>query len=106
MRYVLLVLAGAILLSLCGLAAAAEPVSRTRMDKQESGCRSGCLRHSGDYKYCKAYCQCVRRELFTGRSSQEVDALYAVMHPKAPDSPAKKVLEDLMNGCIVEADKQ
>ena len=105
MRHAVVVLSATILVLLCGLTAAAESVSRARMDKLESGCRSGCLRDSGDFKYCEAYCQCVRREVFTGRSSQEVDSLYAVMRPKAPDTPAKKLLEDLMKSCILEADK-
>jgi hypothetical protein len=86
-------------------AAAAEGASRTRMDKLEVGCRSQCLHESGDLSYCQAYCGCVRHDVATKHSDEEVDALFAAMHPNSPDTPAKKQLEQLMSGCVAEAHK-
>ena len=104
MRHVTGILALGVVLATPAGVAVAEPVTRARMDRLESGCVSGCLENSGDHRYCKAYCACVKREVSTGRSEAAVDALYAVMRPDAPDGPAKKALHRLMDGCVAEAD--
>lgn len=62
--------------------ALADPGS-PRAARLESDCARGCLAAGGDAR-CAAYCACVRREVYTGRSDVEIDALFAVSRTDAP----------------------